>query len=42
MAMKGSDDELPLSMVGGECSGGWFQFLFRGNFGHTMSSFQKN
>lgn len=39
MVMKGSDEELPLSMVGGECSGGWFQFLFRGNFGHYHEQF---
>lgn len=41
MAMKGSDEELPLSMVGRECSGGWFQFLFRGNFGHYHEQFSE-
>lgn len=37
--MKGSDEELPLSMVGRECSGGWFQFLLRANFGHYHEQF---
>lgn len=41
MAMKGSDEELPLSMVGRKCSGGWFQFLSRGNFGHSHEQFSK-
>lgn len=41
MAMKESNEELPLSMVGGECSGGWFQFLFRENFGHYHEYFSK-
>lgn len=39
MVMKGSDEELPLSMVGRKCSGGWCQFLFRGNFGHYHEQF---
>lgn len=41
MAMKGSDEGTPPIYGGRECSGGWFQFLFRGNFGHYHEQFSK-
>lgn len=40
MAIKGSDEELPI-YGGRECPGGWFQFLFRENFGHYHEQFSK-
>lgn len=39
MAIKGSVEELPLSMVGGECSGDWFDFLSGKTLDITMRSF---
>lgn len=41
MVVKGSDEGTPPVYGGRECSGGWFQFLFRGSFGYTMSSFPR-
>lgn len=41
MAMKGSDEELPLSMVEENAQGIGSSFFSGGNFGHYLEQFSK-